>query len=98
MLGDYTKEQLLEMRKAKKVELDKRIREFESKADMHTKKLFRWCPDTYKEHWMNACEGKASPKQAIKMFCLECVGWSRGEVARCPAKCCPLYALRPFKE
>ncbi len=30
---------------------------------------------------------------AIKLFCIECMGYSEGEPKRCAATSCPLYAL-----
>jgi len=35
-----------------------------------------------------------SRKAAIRAFCLECMGYSAGEVALCTASACPLYAYR----
>lgn len=45
-----------------------------------------------------AAAGKASPRAAIKAFCMECVGWRRAQVTRCTASVCPLYAYRPFRK
>ncbi|ABF08893.1 hypothetical protein [Cupriavidus metallidurans] len=41
--------------------------------------------------------GEASPRQAIKAFCVACVGGTRAEVTRCTCYACPLYEFRPFK-
>ena len=41
--------------------------------------------------------GKASPRQAIRAQCLECVGWVRDEVSRCSSPLCSLYPYRPFQ-
>jgi hypothetical protein len=35
-----------------------------------------------------------SPLASIRLFCLECMGGSRKEVATCTAPECPLYKLR----
>jgi|GEM_PF-2237253 len=51
------------------------------------------CRNTY----LRAIGGK-SPRAAIKAFCLECVGWQRGEIPRCTAPACPLWAYRPFRK
>lgn len=40
---------------------------------------------------------KASPRTAIKAFCLECVGFDRVAVAECAAYACPLWNYRPFQ-
>lgn len=37
-------------------------------------------------------------KDAIRAFCLHCVGDSRHHVAHCTSYNCPLYALRPYKK
>ena len=53
-------------------------------------------PPTCRNNYLKAVSGK-SPAAGIKAFCMECVGWDRGEVAACTALACPLYAYRPFK-
>ena len=40
----------------------------------------------------------ASPRAAIKAFCLTCVFWKRAEVTLCTAEACPLWAYRPFQK
>lgn len=40
--------------------------------------------------------GEASPRQAIKAFCLECIGFEIDEIRRCSAPTCPLRAYRPY--
>jgi|GEM_PF-3366068 len=46
--------------------------------------------------YLRAATGDASPRQAIKAFCSECVCWDRQEVTLCTALACPLFAYRPF--
>ncbi len=46
--------------------------------------------------YVRSALGEASPRQAIKAFCLECVYWIRSEVTQCTALACPLYEYRPF--
>lgn len=41
--------------------------------------------------------GEASPRQAIKAFCLECVGLIRKDITECTAKQCPLWKYRPYQ-
>ena len=48
--------------------------------------------------YLLAAAGRASPRAAIKAFCLECVGWQRAEVTRCTAPACPLWSYRPFRK
>jgi hypothetical protein len=39
--------------------------------------------------------GTASPRQAIKAFCLTCTNYDRDEITHCPVWRCPLHAYRP---
>ena len=39
--------------------------------------------------------GTASPRQAIKAFCLACTHYDRDEINHCPVWRCPLHAYRP---
>ena len=48
--------------------------------------------------YLLAAAGRASPRAAIKAFCLECVGWQRAEVSRCTAPTCLLWLYRPFRK
>ena len=54
-------------------------------------------PLLYRAGYLRAAAGKASPRAAIKAFCLECVGWDRKEVSLCTAPACPLYPYREGK-
>jgi len=45
--------------------------------------------------YFKALRGELSPKKAICMMCLHCVGWERAEAEGCTAKGCPLWAYRP---
>lgn len=42
--------------------------------------------------------GSASPRSAIKGFCLDCMGEDRQAVADCGDRCCPLWRYRPFQK
>ena len=42
-----------------------------------------------------ALAGTASPRQAIKAFCLACTHYDRDEINHCPVWRCPLHAYRP---
>ena len=48
--------------------------------------------------YLRAAAGTASPRAAVKAFCLECLGWDRNEVSRCTGLACPLWQYRPFRE
>jgi len=45
-----------------------------------------------------AYDGEASPRAAIKAFCLQCVGYKREDVTNCVAQACPLHAYRPYQD
>ena len=53
-------------------------------------------PPVYQGAVRDALDGKASPRRAIKAFCLSCTGFMREEVRHCTATCCPLHAFRPY--
>ncbi len=55
-------------------------------------------PRLYRVAYVRAAAGKASPRSAIKAFCLTCVVWQRHEVAHCTSVACPLYEYRPWKQ
>jgi hypothetical protein len=42
--------------------------------------------------------GKASPRQAIKAMCCECLTFDVEAIRTCTAPACPLYAYRPFRK
>ena len=39
---------------------------------------------------------QASPREAIKGFCLECNGWDETAILDCSSTACPIFAHRPF--
>ena len=52
-------------------------------------------PETMRKAYEKAAYGKGSPRNAIKSFCCECVGYERKEIALCTDLGCPLYMFRP---
>ena len=42
--------------------------------------------------------GTASPREVIKAFCLECVGFEEAAIRECTATACPLRRFRPFQK
>jgi hypothetical protein len=42
-------------------------------------------------------EAATSRAAAVKLFCLECVGYVRPDVTNCTATRCPLYQHRPYQ-
>lgn len=54
-------------------------------------------PVKYRAMAKKGFEGKISPRSAIKLKCLECVGYVRDDVTHCTGYSCPLWRLRPFQ-
>ncbi len=55
-------------------------------------------PGIYEKNYLAAVSGKASPRNAIKAFCIECYGYQRKEVTSCSAIECPLNLYRPYQK
>ena len=55
-------------------------------------------PRIYRKNYLAAVEGRATPRNAIKAFCLECMGWQRNEVSGCSTIDCPLNLYRPYRK
>jgi len=51
-------------------------------------------PVLYRGIAANATRSRAA---AVKLFCLECVGYVRRDVTNCTAPLCPLYRWRPYQ-
>jgi hypothetical protein len=41
--------------------------------------------------------GKASPREAIKAMCNDCVGEDHEAITECGDRCCPLWRHRPYQ-
>lgn len=54
-------------------------------------------PLLYQAGLRRAYAGTASPRSAIKAFCLQCVGEVRADVTNCLAYGCPLWTYRPYQ-
>ena len=54
-------------------------------------------PVSAKKTLERAFDGSASPRQAIKAKCLECLGFDRKAITDCTGYSCPLWAYRPFQ-
>ena len=53
-------------------------------------------PGIYRKNYLAAVSGKATPRNAIKAFCIECMGYKRSEVTGCDTIECPLNLYRPY--
>ena len=54
-------------------------------------------PASLRPRYMKAMRGGAK-NEAIAVFCFQCVGWVRADVALCRDLACPLYPYRPVQE
>jgi hypothetical protein len=59
----------------------------------HQTKKFADVPESKQKMYEKAVTTK-SPRKAIKIFCLECCGYSSKEVDLCTGLGCPLYPYR----
>jgi hypothetical protein len=60
------------------------------------KRLSHWSTSRHKavkHSWQGVC----SPRQAIRLQCLDCCGEDEKGVAECADRCCPLWHFRPFQ-
>lgn len=55
-------------------------------------------PSRYQKLYNRVTSSKASPREAIKAHCLECMGWHKNEVILCNSVACPLYRYRPYQK
>ena len=55
-------------------------------------------PESMRKTYARASIGKASPREAIKAFCCECMGHVRSEIPHCTDLGCPLFHLRPYQK
>jgi hypothetical protein len=44
--------------------------------------------------YLRVLQGKGSCQLAIKVMCMECMGWERKEVLNCTSRACPLWVKR----
>ena len=68
----------------------------DQKIEKNRTRRLEACPRSSKRLLVSCWEKKASPRQAIKAICAECVGYDRESVAGCTAYACPLWNLRPY--
>lgn len=70
----------------------------EQKIEKCRARPFEACPKSSKR-LLNSCWAeRSSLRQAIKAFCVECVGYDRDAAVRCTAYACPLWAYRPHQK
>lgn len=53
--------------------------------------VIRRAPKAYQRGYLLALTGRVAARAAIRLFCLQCVGWSRPESAACTSRVCPLW-------
>ena len=70
----------------------------EAKIEKRRARRLEACPPSCKRLLASCWSKNASPRQAIKAFCTECVGYDRAAVAACTAYECPLWQYRPYQQ
>jgi hypothetical protein len=60
------------------------------------RKLQESVPDRFRDVYLRATQGK-SKATAMRVYCIECSGWSTSEVKRCVVLHCPMWAVRPYQ-
>jgi hypothetical protein len=55
-------------------------------------------PLKYRLGYVRAAAGIASPRQVIKVRCLECTGYEPDEIRRCTLCECECFLYRPYQE
>lgn len=55
-------------------------------------------PEKYRKLYDRCIAGKASPREAIRLQCLECWGYVRTEAQTCDNVNCPLFQYNPLKK
>jgi len=55
-------------------------------------------PSKYRKLYDRVMAGKASPREAIKLHCLECFGYSQVDTKKCDNYLCKLYRFRPYQK
>ncbi len=55
-------------------------------------------PNIYRKSYLSAVSGKATPRNAIKAFCIECMNYVKSEVTKCDTIDCPLNLYRPYRK
>ena len=68
-----------------------------AKREEQIRKRREQMPKIHQAAYKSAVSGK-SRKNAVKSFCLMCVGWQKEEVRLCTDLACQLYPYRPYRE
>jgi hypothetical protein len=86
----------------KNIKLPKAYQHLPANAREKTAQRIAQCraemPKLYRKLYDRVMFGEASPREAIKMQCLECYGHTRTETQKCNNYLCPLYHHRPYKK
>ena len=83
-------------RAALRLEADKKQRERE--RTFSDQERLEQVPSSMRKTFMDAYEGKAGLRAAIKAKCQDCSSWQREEIANCEARGCPLWNYRPYQK
>jgi len=64
--------------------------------DAKVKQKAKNVPQSARFLYEQAASGEASGREAIKVFCIECMGYDREAVKECTSETCPLWMYRPL--
>lgn len=73
----------------------KEVKQAITRMTSSERRLFLSVPDRYKHRFLRGFRGELSPRQAIKMNCLQCQSWTLSRVTNCTDNICPLHSHRP---
>ena len=73
------------------------MKETTMKAEQRIKEHRTDVPRKYRKLYDKVMRGEASPREAIRLQCLECWAYIKTETELCDNYACPLYAYRPYK-
>ena len=96
-IGSITPERRAECRDKAKLELQRRIDAFDT-SNLKYGQTFKYTPSRYKKLWLDCFDKIATPKERMKLKCLECSNYQIEEVKHCPIRACALWNWRPYQE
>lgn len=87
-LGTYDREKTKES-------IEKEISDYRSTLQGSEKQFFDNVPTLYRYQVVKSKKRLLSPREAIRLNCIHCCGWSLKGAMLCTAKMCPMFAYKP---
>ena len=95
-ITEMSTEQRKKLREDSKIKFEKKYVAF-VKDNPKLASVVKHAPNNFKKQYIEALLGELSNKQAIKVKCVECSGFSNDEVKNCTVRACPLWKVRPYQ-